>query len=36
MVDLIIKNKFKGISVISSKKGGNTMKRAVTFKNWVF
>ena len=34
MADFIIKNRFKGILVISIKSGGDTMKKMVNFKDW--
>ena len=35
MVDFIIKNRFKGILVISLKRGGGIIKKVAKFKNWL-
>ena len=34
MVDFMIKYRFKGILVISIKKGGDIMKKLANFKDW--
>ena len=36
MVDFIIKNRLKGILVLSNKRGGDKIKRVANFKDWLF